>query len=111
MTAKGLRRIFSESLSKCGKNALLQPHWKAREVYSCCPHSPIRACRGSLACEEHTTKFFAGPLLLWTRNTMKTNRGRERPRHTNHPRCTCTDGHVTKLITPPRAVGLVVLSK
>ncbi len=42
---------------------------------------------------------------------MKTNRGRGRPRHTNHPRCTCTDGHVTKLITPAGVVELVVLSK
>src|SRR5437773_4034304 len=37
---------------------------------------------------------------------MKTNRGRGHPRHTSHSRCTCTDGHVTKLITPIASLSL-----
>src|SRR5947208_16804394 len=95
------------------KNAMLQPQWEgARTPFVSAKFFEFEhAERAWLVRNSHHEVFRRDHFLLWTRNMMKTNRGRGRPRHTNHPRCTCTDGHVTKLITPAGVVELVVLSK
>lgn len=97
MTAKGLRRIVLGILS----SRFSVP---AKFFNSRMPRS--------LACEELTPRsFLQGPLSTLDTEYDENKSRAGRPRHTSHSRCTCTDGHVTKLITPAGVVGLVVLSK
>src|SRR5437762_13810109 len=79
---------------------------KGHELHSCRLSSLIRACRAGLACEELTPRSFPQGSFSTLDTEYDENKSRARARHTNHPRCTCTDGHVTKLITPAGLLGL-----